>query len=412
MMDDRQIFPLDDSPSEETTPIVRENPVEPPISPERKTVPATMLKPHREMPRRSLSGMLLLLIFLLGILMIPYLSEQIAYSLNRGAERAKAEVARQLLAETKAPEGRIPWVVKKVAPSVVGIRLASPDGNDPLGADIGSGVIVDSGGYVLTNNHVVAEAQRVIVRLPDGNVVKNITIVGRDSTIDLAVLKINATGLEAVSWGDSRKLEVGSQVIAIGSPYGFGQTVTSGIISALERFNPVPGKTRVPEFLQTDAAINPGNSGGPLVDMNGDLIGINTAIFSESGGNTGIGFAIPSVLAKKVYEEIISKGEMKHGWLGVYIDRTNPDYAKAMKLDRPRGAVISGFFTNSPALSAGLKVGDVILRWGDTEIEGPHELSHAIAITAPGTVKKLHIIRQGKTMEIEVTLGVRPVVME
>lgn len=356
--------------------------------------------------------MVFLLIFLLGILMIPYLSEQIAFALSRGAERAKAEVARKILAEIAAPEERIPWVVKKVAPSVVGIRIASPEGIDPLGTDIGSGVIIHSDGYVLTNNHVLANAQRVMVRLSDGSVLKDVSIVGRDATVDLAVLKVNATGLNAITWGDSRNVEVGAKVVAIGSPYGFGQTVTSGIVSARERVNPVPGKNRVQEFLQTDAAINPGNSGGPLVDLNGDLIGINTAIFSESGGSSGIGFAIPSVLAKKVYEEITTRGEVKHGWLGVYIDRTNPDYARAMQLDRPRGAVISGFFTNAPAQNAGLKVGDIILQWGKTEIEGPYELSHVIALSEPGSVETVKIVRQGKPLEIPVTVGTRPVVME
>ncbi len=216
--------------------------------------------------------------------------------------------------------------------------------------------------------------------------------------------------LVPIAWGDSKALEVGAQVLAIGSPYGFGQTVTTGIISAKERFNRVPGESRGQEFLQTDAAINPGNSGGPLVDMSGNLIGINTAIFSETGSNAGIGFAIPSVLAKRVYEQIRKTGKMRHGWLGIEYGPTTPDYAKLMKMDRPLGVVVDGFFPDSPARDAGLRIGDVILRWNDTEIKNSYELSHVITQSEPGSTGKVHLIRRGQSMEIEVTLGVRPMI--
>ncbi len=366
--------------------------------------------PH---PRRHLSTLLFILLFLLGVLLIPTLAEKIAFALQRGAERAKAEVARELLATLNAPEERVPWVAKKVAPSVVGIRISSPEGFDPLKTDIGSGVIVDPAGYILTNNHVVAEAQRrLLVRLNGGSVVQNVTVVGRDAVTDLAVLKIDSPRLEAVSWGDSKAIEVGAPVLAIGSPYGFGQTVTTGIISAKERVNRVPGDSRGQEFLQTDAAINPGNSGGPLVDMSGNLIGINTMIFSESGSNAGIGFAIPSVLAKKVYEQIRKTGVMRHGWIGIGYIPTLPDYAKLNKMERPQGVVVTEIWPDSPAERAGLRIGDVILRWNDAEIKNSFEMSHVIVQSEPGQTAQAHIIRRSKPLEIEVTLGVRPTDLE
>ena len=185
--------------------------------------------------------------------------------------------------------------------------------------------------------------------------------------------------------------------------------MTSGIISATERFNPIPSNTvRVQEFLQTDAAINPGNSGGALVNMKGELIGINTAILSETGGNLGIGFAIPSLLARRVYEEIRQHGEMKHGWLGIYMEPTTPQYAETMKLDRPKGVVVARFLNPSPAQDAGLKVGDVIVKW----VRDPLHLSHLIILAKPGSTEPVEIVRKGEPQTIDVTLGTRPVELQ
>ncbi|MDR1963551.1 MAG: trypsin-like peptidase domain-containing protein [Planctomycetaceae bacterium] len=354
-------------------------------------------------PRRRISVLFWVLVFFAGVLTIPWLAEQLAYSLNRGTERAKADVARKLLADLPDPEQRIPWVARVVAPCVVGIRTIASVGQDGIGMDVGSGVIVDSKGYILTNQHVVSNARTIMVRLNDGRVIEAQSI-GRDQATDLAVLKVKETNLDAVTWGDSRQIEVGDQVIAIGNPYDLGQTVTSGIISATERYNPIPSKRWVQEFLQTDAAINPGNSGGALVNLKGELIGINTAIFSETGGNLGIGFAIPSFLAKKVYEEILKHGEMKHGWLGLYMGPI-PSHLS----ETPHGVVVTGFLPESPARDAGLKVGDIILRWNETEINDPLQLSHLVVLSRPGEIATVEIRRKEKILQFEILLGVRPV---
>jgi S1-C subfamily serine protease len=348
---------------------------------------------------------ILFLVFaiLAGILIMPWLAEQIAYSVNHGAERAKADIARKLLEELPSPEQRVPWVVKAVTPCVVGIRTLAL-GYNGIAMDVGSGVIVDSEGYILTNQHVVANARAIMVRLNNGYEVEA-EVVGQDKATDLAILKIHETNLEAITWGDSRQIEVGEQVVAIGNPYNLEQTVTLGIISATERYNPIPSRKRWVQFLQTDAAINPGNSGGALVNLKGELIGINTAIFSETGGNLGIGFAIPSFLAKKVYEEILKYGETQHGFLGLYMEPTpNSHDAKS-----PRGVVVTGFLTNSPARNAGVEVGDVILRWNETEINDPLQLSHLVILSRPGDIAIVEIRREEKIIKIEITLGARPV---
>ncbi|MDR0338242.1 MAG: trypsin-like peptidase domain-containing protein [Planctomycetaceae bacterium] len=354
--------------------------------------------------RRRISFLSLGLIFLVGVLIIPWLAEETVYSLNRGAERAKAEIARQLLAELPEPERRIPWVAKVVAPCVVGIRTLATIGEDGIGMDVGSGVIVDSQGYILTNQHVVANARAIMVRLNDGRVIEAKPI-GQDQATDLAILKVRETNLDAITWGDSRQIEVGDQVVAIGNPYNLEQTVTSGIISATERYNPIPSRRWIHQaFLQTDAAINPGNSGGALVNLKGELIGINTAIFSETGGNMGIGFAIPSFLAKKVYEEILKYGEMKHGWLGLYM-APSPN----LQANSPRGVTVTGFLPQSPARDAGLRIGDIILRWNETDINDPLQLSHLVVLSRPGEKATVEIVRNDKTIKIDIILGVRPV---
>lgn len=381
---------------------VPSSPPPPPPSPAR-----TPTAPPR---RNTVSLLLFVLVFLVGLLMIPNLAEQIAYSLNRGKERAQADIARKLLDEVRDPEQRIPWVAKLVAPSVVGIRTLAQNKRGEVGMDVGSGVIVDVNGkigYILTNNHVIANAQIVTVKMNDGRIIEEAEVIGRDQATDLAVLRIDDSQLKAIAWGDSSRINVGDQVIAIGNPFDLGQTVTSGIISATERYNPLPSQTRVQEFLQTDAAINPGNSGGPLVDLKGELIGINTAIFSQTGGSLGIGFAIPSILAKRVYEEIRSHGQVQHGWLGIEMAPTTPRMAEQAGLGGPKGVVVAGFFPYSPAREAGLKVGDIILQWGEVEIRDPLHLSHVIVLAKPGTREKVEVFRKGERLQIEITLGTR-----
>jgi S1-C subfamily serine protease len=358
----------------------------------------------------------------------PQLAKQIAYSWNIGVERAKAEAARQFLAENPLSEQRIALVAQAAAPSVVGIHTivtrapeeygAMRGGTGSLVPEVGSGVIIDAEeGYILTNHHVIANAHAILVRLSDGRE-SEAEVVGQNRAIDLAVLRIGADELESLPWGDSRQIAVGEQVVAIGSPYALQQTVTSGIISATGRYNAtlfMRGTGRGPrpiphEFLQTDAAINPGNSGGALVDMNGRLIGISTAIISaDNGGNSGIGFAIPSFIAKQVYEEIVSLGQAKHGWIGVRLSEVSSFEAQRMNQKKPMGAIIRNFERRgSPARDAGLQIRDTILRWGETEINNPLHLIHLVILTEPGTKETVEVFRNGELLTFEVTIGVRP----
>lgn len=362
--------------------------------------------------RRSLAFPFVLLIILTLFVGSPWWAEFIAYAWNRGIERAKAEVAAKLLAELPDAEQRIPWVVKKAAPGVVGIHTITqkPTG---LGIDVGSGVIVGEDGYILTNYHVIAHAQMIKVKLSDGRETEAM-IAGTDRISDLAVLRIEMDNISAIPWGDSRQVSVGDRVVAIGNPYDLQQTVTSGIISATERYGPAEPLrghhgTVSQEFLQTDAAINPGNSGGALVDITGKLIGINTAILSERGGNSGIGFAIPSFLAKHVYEEIVRCGEMKHGWIGVILDAVREFDAKQMKQSKPAGAVVTQLLPRSPAEKAGIRRGDILLKWGKEEIEDPLHLIHTVIRTRPETKETVEIFRDGQRMTLEITVGQRPV---
>jgi S1-C subfamily serine protease len=253
--------------------------------------------------------------------------------------------------------------------------------------------------------------------LSDGREVEA-EIVGRDRAFDLAVLRIDLDDLDAIDWGDSRQVSVGEQVLALGSPYGLHRTVTSGIISTIERYGPeMTGQDmrrnsrRIPqEYLQTDAAINTGNSGGALVDMNGKLIGICTFIVtSENGGNNGIGFAIPSVIAKHVYEEIVLYGEVKHGWIGVELTNVTLFEARQMNQQKPRGAIITNFVRgNSPARAAGFQRGDIVLRWGETEITHALHFIHTVTLTPPGTKETVEVFRNGEWITIKVTVGERP----
>ncbi|MDR1925039.1 MAG: trypsin-like peptidase domain-containing protein [Planctomycetaceae bacterium] len=358
-------------------------------------------------------SVLFLLALGIGLILSPWVAEWMVYSIARGSERAKADIARQLLAGLPEPEQRIPWVVKKVAPSVVFIRAYSQQRRiGDFGVGIGTGVIVDSknsASFILTNNHVISNAQRLSVQLSDGQSINDVEIVGYDEETDLAVLRINQSNLNVIDWGDSRVIDVGEQVVAIGNPFGLGHTVTSGIISATDRYNPNLSGSRDHEMLQTDAAINPGNSGGPLVNLKGELIGINTTIFSHSGGNQGIGFAIPSLLARHVYNEIREHGEVEHGWLGIIMMPTSGDFAKLQGWDVPKGVVVREFTQFSPAREAGIKRKDILIKWGDTEIRDPLHLSHLIVLSRAGKTETIELIRNGEIKKVQVKLGRRPV---
>jgi serine protease Do len=267
---------------------------------------------------------------------------------------------------------------------------------------LGSGVIVSPDGYILTNNHVVKGAEEIKVILFDKREFKG-KVVGTDPRTDLAVVKINAKDLPTIKIGDSNKLKAGDIVMAIGNPFGLNQTITMGIVSAVGRSN--IGLADFEDFIQTDAPINPGNSGGALVNEDGELVGINTAIFSTSGGYMGIGFAIPSDMARTVMTSIIEHGRVIRGWLGVSIQNLTPELAKSLGIKETEGALISGVESNSPADKAGLKRGDLIIGLGGKKITDSTGLRNMVSGMAPGAKVDIRILRDGKEQTLSATLG-------
>lgn len=269
----------------------------------------------------------------------------------------------------------------------------------------GSGVIMTSDGYILTNSHVVDGATRVHVTLSDRREF-DAKVVGRDAEADIAVIKVDATGLPAVTIGDSSRVEVGDLALAIGNPFGLGQTVTMGIVSALGRTG--LGIESYENFIQTDAAVNPGNSGGALVNTRGELIGINTAILSESGGNQGIGFAIPSNMARSLMNQIKDHGQVTRGFLGIVPQDLTPQLASSFGIKDTKGALVAQVEDNGPAAAAGLQRGDVIREMNGTVILGAGDLRLQVAELAPGSALSLKVLRNGAEKSISVKVGTRP----
>ncbi len=269
----------------------------------------------------------------------------------------------------------------------------SDKSKEPKKVSLGSGVIVDEDGYILTNNHIIQNPDNIRVMLFDKREFKGL-LIGADPKTDLAVIKINEKHLPVLKMGDSDKLMVGETVIAIGNPYGLSQTVTSGIVSATGRAD--VGISEYEDFIQTDAAINPGNSGGALVNMKGELIGINTAIFSTTGGHQGINFAIPSNMAKVVMKSLMLNGRVIRGWFGASVQPLTRELAKIFNLGNERGALVSDVFEGSPAERAGLRRGDVIIAINGKEIDEPLSLRNKVANMLPKTELTLRIIRKGK----------------
>ncbi|MBZ9795507.1 DegQ family serine endoprotease [Mesorhizobium sp. ES1-4] len=277
-----------------------------------------------------------------------------------------------------------------------------PQQQSPHAEALGSGFIVNADGTIVTNNHVVDGASSIKVTLDDGTELPA-KLVGRDAKNDLAVLKIKADkALPTIKWGDSDKLMTGDQVLAIGNPFGIGTTVTAGIVSARGRdLHSGP----FDDFIQIDAPINHGNSGGPLVDINGNVVGINTAIYSPNGGSVGVGFAIPSDQAQKVVAKLMKGGNIEYGYLGVEIQPVTPDVANAIGLDHPGGALVSQVNDGSPAAKAGIETGDVITGFAGQDIKDPKDLSRAVADVAPGSKEPVAVWRKGKAMQISVDVG-------
>ena len=320
------------------------------------------------------------------------------------------------------PAGSFRLAAQKASGAVVSINTSkaarkNPNSGDPWfrffygdqggepQSGLGSGVIVSTSGYVLTNNHVVEGADEIEVFLNDGRhtVAK---VIGTDPDSDLAVLKIELDKLPIMVLGNSDNLEVGDQVLAIGNPFGVGQTVTSGIVSALGR-NQL-GINTFENFIQTDAAINPGNSGGALVDTNGNLLGINTAIYSRSGGSMGIGFAIPVSTAKQVLEGLVRDGRVTRGWIGVEPSDLSPELAETFDVKLKEGVIITGVLQNGPAAKAGVRPGDVIVSIAGKRVTDVTQLLSQVSALKPGTAAKFQIQRKGDKLDLELTPGLRP----
>jgi serine protease Do len=321
-------------------------------------------------------------------------------------------------------------IVQKVIPSVVQVDVTGKSGNTrgqgssdmqdqlrrffgrgfqipeqpemPNQKALGSGVIISADGYILTNNHVVENSKTIQVTLNDGRrlIAK---VIGTDPQTDVALLKVEASNLEPVTLADSDSAQVGDVVLAIGDPFGIGTTVTEGIISAKNRTRVSSGDSDE-DFIQTDAAINPGNSGGALVDIEGRLIGINTSILSRSGGNQGIGFAVPSNLCRWVADSLITKGKVERGYLGVHIQTLTPELAKAFKSNRVQGAVVIDVTPDSAAEQAGFKSGDVVVEFNSRPIDSADQLKLQVAETPPGSSIPVQVDRNGQVMNLNVTL--------
>ena len=424
------------------------------------------LPPPRPTQRRG--GLLSLALLLVATFSgLPFLAERVQYAITRGRQRAEADVARVRLENANVSSDVFRLAAQCVAPSVVHIESmldANPDGSiasrsqprpdeaapednaDPSdspnskhngkpaprsstpgdklskilpfwldqpaperSAGQGTGVIVDDEGYILTNYHVVADADRIMVKLSDGRIVRGAQVVGYDAPTDLAVLKIDAGGLMAARWGDSRQLAVGDWVLAVGNPFGLDRSVTAGIVSAKQRRGVILG-TPYQDLLQTDAAVNPGNSGGPLVNLRGEIVGINTAILGRT--YQGVSFAIPSEVAQEIYEQLRREGAVARGWLGVALREVSPRMIEELDLPITGGAAIAKVLSPSPAQTAGVQVHDIIIRWNDRPISAPEDLSLEVARTEIGSKAEIELIRDGKRLTLHVTVGRRPVMRQ
>lgn len=348
----------------------------------------------------------------------------VALALLAAATPAPAALPAELAGE---PMPSLAPMLEQVTPAVVNIhsktvvRVRSPYADDPffrqlfglpnvpqerIKQALGSGVIVDAArGLILTNNHVIEGADDVQVSLADGRTL-TAEVIGSDADTDVGVIRVKAEGLVEVPVARSQALRVGDFVVAVGNPFGLGQTVTSGIVSALGRHG-LPG-LGFQNFIQTDASINPGNSGGALVDTEGRLIGINTAIYSRTGGSLGIGFAIPASTARQVMDQIVATGSVTRGYIGVEPQDVTPELAEAFRLPRKDGAIIAGVMRNGPADRAGVKVGDILVEVDGQSVTNTATMLNVIAQLRPGSTARFRFLRDGDAVELPIRIGKRP----
>lgn len=380
--------------------------------------------------KKDLQKVLILIVslFIASIIQSNLLSQSVAF--------AEPKISKETIDILSKTGQAIAEIVEEVKPAIVNIsttriiktqRTVDPFFNDPFfrrffgdewpfrlpkerkTMSLGSGVIVDSKGYILTSNHVIQGADEINVTLSDKREYKG-KVIGTDAMTDIAVVKIDADHLQMIRWGDSDKLRVGETVLAIGSPYGLAGTVTMGIVSAVGRAN--VGIADYEDFIQTDAAINPGNSGGALVNVKGELVGINTAIFSTTGGYQGIGFAVPSNMANAVMDSLIKKGKVIRGWFGVTIQNMTPELARQFNLKDEKGVLVADVIEGSPAEKAGIQRGDVIIEYEGKKVEEPYQLRNMVANTSPGEEVTIKLIRENRTITKRVTISELPAEMQ
>jgi serine protease Do len=371
------------------------------------------------MRKKIFIGVVILLLgFLLGVFTF-YVLSKISGQSGYLPYAVKPNVSRQIMETSRA----FSEIVNAVSPAVVNISTTKVIRKDTRSLfedpffdlfnpfhdygvpkkwkeqSLGSGVIVSSDGYIITNNHVVEKGDEIKVTLFDKRTFKG-KIVGADPKTDIAIVRIDARDLPTLMWGDSETLQVGEFVLAIGNPYSLSHTVTMGIISAVGRAN--VGIADYEDFIQTDAAINPGNSGGPLVNIKGELIGINTAIFSRTGGYQGIGFAVPSNMVRLVMDQLVQKGKVTRGWIGVTIQELTPELAQKFSLKKSNGALVSDVVKDSPAGKAGITRGDVIIEFNGKEVKDVSNLRNMVAQSKIGSEISMRIFRSGKEYTVKV----------
>jgi len=358
-------------------------------------------------------AMMTVLLLALLRLNIGAIVEEICYGLERGKQRAQLEHARVQLAQLENTSSAFRLIAKSIVPCVVHIdtlrvdQTAGREGDNGWSRRLeasgqGSGLIVDDQGYILTNHHVIKDASEIIIRLSDGRTIRGADVIGIDPQTDLAVIKINASGLQAAPWGDSESVEVGDWVVAVGNPFGLDRSVTAGIVSAKGRRNVVHNMP-YQNFLQTDAAVNPGNSGGPLINLHGEVVGINTAIVGASF--QGVSFAIPSEIAREVYTRLRREGHFVRGWLGVALEEITPQRASELGVDR-QGVLVTDV-VGEPARRAGITAGDIVLTWNGQPVSTPADLSWKVAATETGKSVPVTIWRDGQELELSVQVGER-----